>query len=191
MNDVLQGFFTNRSIRRFLSKTRYVLFVGLIVPAAYFMRPELLPAALGISLFGQLIQTWCLASLVKNRELSVRGPYLMVRNPMYLGRFFLILGFVVLFGNPWIVAGYTILYYPYMLYRVKGEEGRLRRVYTDDFEDYCRRVHRFLPSPRRLGDPAVWFFDKEMFLENHGHWNIVLTIIAYAAVYAVNRIWLG
>jgi hypothetical protein len=113
----------------------------------------------------------------------------MVRNPMYLGRFFLILGFVVLLGNAWIVAAYTILYYPYMLYRVKGEEGRLRRAYTEDFEAYCRRVRRFLPSLKPLGDPAVWFFDKQMFLENHAHWNILLTTVAYAAVYTLNRVW--
>jgi hypothetical protein len=31
----------------------------------------------------------------------------------------------------------------------------------------------------------VWFFDRGMFLENHGHWNIVLTLAAYAAIYAL------
>ena len=47
-------------------------------------------------MFGQLIQTWCFASLVKNWQLTERGPYLMCRNPMYIGRYFLILGFVLL-----------------------------------------------------------------------------------------------
>ena len=190
MNDALQDLLTHRALRRFLVKTRFLLALVLIVPLARYMRPEWLPAALGVSLFGQLIQTWCLASLVKNRELSVRGPYLMVRNPMYLGRFFLILGFVLLLGNPWIIAAYVAVYYTYMYLRVKGEERRLRRAYTEDFDAYCRKVRRFLPSFGRLGDRAVWFFDKEMFLENHGHWNILLTILAYAAVYTLHR-WLG
>ena len=43
----------------------------------------------------------------------------------------------------------------------------------------------------RLGDRGVWFFDKGMMLENHGHWNILLTIVAYAAVYGFHRLWLA
>jgi protein-S-isoprenylcysteine O-methyltransferase Ste14 len=189
MNGVLQDLFTNRAIRRFLSRTRHLLALALIVPLARYMHPEWLPAAVGISLFGQIIQAWCFGSLVKNRELSIRGPYLMVRNPMYLGRFFLGLGFVCLLGSPVAIGVYTILYYPYMLYRVKGEERRLRQAYSDEYDRYCLDVRRFLPSPRRLADPGVWFFDKTMFLENHGHWNILLTLAAYVAIYTSHRLW--
>jgi protein-S-isoprenylcysteine O-methyltransferase Ste14 len=186
MNGVVQDLFANKPIRKFLKRTRYLWAVGLAYPLARYMIPELLPIAIGISLLGQLIQGWCFASLVKNRELSIRGPYLLVRNPMYLGRFFLILGFVCLLGSLPAIAVYTVLYYPYMLFRVKREERRLRRIYTEEFERFCREVGRFLPSLRRLGDPAVRFFDMAMFLENNGHWNILLTLAAYAAVYTLH-----
>lgn len=189
MNGVLQGLFANRSLRRMLFRTRYLLALVLILPLGRYMHPEWLPAAVGISLFGQLIQAWCFASLVKNRELSVRGPYVLVRNPMYVGRFFLILGFVCLLDSPLAIAAYAVLYYPYMLYRVKREERRLRRNYPEPFERYCREVRRFLPSLRRLGDPAVRFFDTRMFLDNHGHWNVLLTLAAYLAIYATHRHW--
>jgi hypothetical protein len=190
-NGVLQELFTNRSLRRFLSRTRYLFALALGVPLARYMRLEWLPVAVGISLFGQLIQAWCFASLVKNRELSVRGPYLLARNPMYLGRFFLILGFVCLLGSPLAIVAYAVLYYLYMLYRVKGEERRLRRAYTDEYERYCSEVRRFLPAFGKLGHPDVWFFDAGMFLENNGHWNILLTLVMYAGLYALHRLWLG
>jgi protein-S-isoprenylcysteine O-methyltransferase Ste14 len=186
MGATLQDLFSNRALRKFLYRTRYLLAVLLVVPLARYMDPAWLPAAVGISLFGQLIQAWCFASLVKNLELSVRGPYLLARNPMYLGRFFLILGFVCLIGRPLAIVAYTAVYYLYMVTRVKREERRLRRVFGDEYERYCREVRRFLPSLSRLGDPAVRFFDSEMFLQNHGHWNILLTLAAYAAVYAIH-----
>ena len=41
------------------------------------------------------------ASLTKNSDLAIRGPYAMVRNPMYLGRFFILFGFLMLLGPLW------------------------------------------------------------------------------------------
>lgn len=187
MNDVLQGLFTNQPVRKFLKKTRYLFALALMLPVAYSMRPDRLPVAVGISLVGQLIQGWCFASLVKNKELSVRGPYVLVRNPMYLGRFFLILGFVWLLDSPIAIAVYAALYYPYMHYRVLREERRLRRVHPEEFARYCSEVRRFLPSFSRLGDSRVRFFDSSMFLANNGHWNIVLTLAAFAAAYAIRH----
>ena len=109
-----------KAVRTALFKTRFLLALVLLVPLARYMRPEWGPAALGISLFGQLIQTWCFASLVKNRELSVRGPYKLVRNPMYLGRYFLIFGFVCLLESLVAIVIYTGL--------VPGGLGRAQQL---------------------------------------------------------------
>jgi protein-S-isoprenylcysteine O-methyltransferase Ste14 len=164
-----------------------VLAILLLVPLARWMRPEWLPVGFAVSMAGQAIQTWCFASLVKNRELSIRGPYLLVRNPMYLGRYFLLLGFVLLLGRWQAVAVYTLVYYVYMVNRVRREERRLDRVFGERFRAYCARVRRFLPSFGNLGDRSVWFFDWGMFLENHAHWNLVLTLAAYGALFGIHR----
>ncbi len=189
VNGVIQDLFANKALRTALFRARFLLALVLLVPLARYMHSEWWSAALGTSLFGQVIQTWCFASLVKNRELSVRGPYKLVRNPMYLGRYFLILGFVGLLESLAAIVVYTVMYYLYMFNRVKREERRLRRDYPDEFGKYCSEVNRFLPSFRRLGDPGVWFFDRRMFLENNAHWNILMTILAYAMLYVVHRAW--
>jgi hypothetical protein len=183
VSNTLQDLFQNVAIRRFLFRTRHLLALALLVPLARFMEPEWLPAAFAVSMFGQVIQTWCLSSLVKNLELTVRGPYKMVRNPMYLGRYFLLLGFAMLLGDMWVIAAYTILYYLYMLNRVRREERRLKRNFGADFETYCREVRRFLPNPFRSFDREIWVFEWSLFLENHAHWNILGTIAAYAGLY--------
>jgi protein-S-isoprenylcysteine O-methyltransferase Ste14 len=179
----VQDLFANEVLRRVLYRTRYLLFLFLLVPLALFMKPALLGPALFVSLVGQLIQTWCFASLVKNRELTTRGPYHVVRNPMYLGRFFLILGFVLLPGSLPVLAAFTVLYVVYMVSRVRREERRLARVFGERYGAYCRNVKRFVPSLRRLADPEVWCFDRRAFLENHAHWNIVLTVAAYGILW--------
>ena len=188
MAGTISDLFANEALRNVLFKTRYLLAFVALVPLAYFAHPEWFPAAIAISMAGQLIQTWCFASLVKNRELTVRGPYLLCRNPMYVGRYFLILGFVCLLSNLIAVVVYTLVYYFYMVGRVAREESRLRRYFGEDYAAYCRNVNRFLPSLRNLRDRKVWFFNREMFLENNAHWNIVLTVTAYAAVYGI---WWG
>ena len=186
MSDVLYDIFTNQPIRKLLYRTRYLLALLLVVPVARYMNPAWLPVAIGLSLFGQLIQGWCFASLVKNLELSIRGPYVLVRNPMYLGRYFMILGFVVLLDSPIAIVAYTVLYFPYMLYRVKREEQRLNRYYPEPFQKYCADVRRFWPNWSRLGSPDVRFWDNRMFLDNNGHWNILITLAAYVAVYLLH-----
>jgi protein-S-isoprenylcysteine O-methyltransferase Ste14 len=185
--DSLKDFLANERLRTFLVRTRYLLAVVLLVPLAKAMHPELLPAALLVSLAGQAVQTWCFASLVKNRELTVRGPYVLVRNPMYLGRYFLLLGFVLLLASPLAVAVYTAGYLVYMVDRVSSEERRLRRGYGEAYAAYCKEVRRFLPSFSNLADPRIRFFSRELLVENHAHWNAVLTIAAYAALYGIRQ----
>ncbi len=180
MNAVLNDLFQNETLRNLLYRTRFLLALLLLVPLVRYMHPEWLPLAFAVSMFGQLIQTWCFASLVKNRELTVRGPYRLCRNPMYVGRYFLVLGFVLLLESWIAVAVYTVVYYLYMVHRVKREEARLDRVFGDAYRTYCRDVNRFLPSLRPRPRENVWFFDLGMFLENNAHWNLVLTLAAYA-----------
>ena len=54
-------------------------------------------------MFGEAIQLWCFASLDKGRTLAFNGPYALVRNPMYLGRYFILLGGLMLLGNAWLL----------------------------------------------------------------------------------------
>jgi len=185
MGNAVNDLFNNPALRKGLFKSRFLLAATLLVPVAYYMQPRWLVPALAVSMFGQLIQTWCFASLVKNSELTARGPYLMCRNPMYVGRFFMILGFAMLLGNPWIVGVYTLVYWFYMTHRVNREERRLRGWLGDPYVEYCNKVNRYFPSLRPLADRRLYFFDWKMFLKNNAHWNILGTLIAFGSIYAI------
>jgi protein-S-isoprenylcysteine O-methyltransferase Ste14 len=185
MSNVVNDIFNNPTIRKVLFRGRFVFAAALLVPVAYYMQQRWLLLGLGVSMFGQLIQTWCFASLVKNSELTVRGPYLMCRNPMYVGRYFMILGFGILLWNPWIIGAYTLFYWLYMSARVSREERRLEGFLGEPYLEYRRTVNRYFPSLRPLTDRRLYFFDRGMFLHNNAHWNILATLSAYGLLYVI------
>ncbi len=185
MSNAVNDLFNNSAVRKGLFKGRFVLAAALLVPVAKYMQPQWLVLCLAVSMFGQLIQTWCFASLVKNTELTVRGPYSMCRNPMYVGRYFLILGFAMLLWNPWVIGAYTLVYWLYMTARVSREERRLREWLGAPYVEYCKKVNRYFPSLRPLADRRLYFFDRKMFLDNHAHWNILGTLSAYGLIYVL------
>ena len=70
-----------------------------------------------------------------------RGSYRFVRSPMYLG--VLLLGREILFA--WAVVAWLI----FELSLVTWEEPGLRRRFGESYDDYRRRVRRWLPTRPR------------------------------------------
>jgi len=87
MKSTSTGIFQHPGLRRFLVRMRAPIVVVVLLLLAPFVQREWLAAGFAVSMLGEAIQIWCFASLDKNATLTVRGPYTMVRNPMYLGRF--------------------------------------------------------------------------------------------------------
>ena len=126
-----------------------------------------------VALAGELIQLWCFANLDKNSSICARGPYALVRNPMYLGRYFLVAGVLLLYRSPYLVVVMTLAYGVYMVNRVQREETLLTGIFQDGYRDYCRKVSRFWPALRPApGDPvATWQW--RLFRKNHGMPNLL------------------
>ena len=180
---MLNDLFNHPRLRRIWLKVRYPLALLFLVFLLRYVHADMLLPAFLVSLFGELIQTWSFASLVKNTELTVRGPYVLVRNPMYLGRYFLGLGFVLLFGNLWLIIIYTVVYVLYMVNRVKREEARLVEL-LPGYDDYRRKVHAFLPGPGVYQESPLWYFDWATLQMNHGDRNFIVFLLIYAGIAA-------
>lgn len=184
MLQAINAMFNHAAARKIFLRLRYVLFLGFLVVLAQRTDAALLPLGFFVSLFGEAIQLWSFASLVKNEQLTARGPYVLVRNPMYLGRFFLILGLVLLLDNMYLTAAYVVFYYFYMVNRVQREEQHLTEILGQPYRDYSARVNRFLPDFSKLTDPAVWFFNRKVLFHNNGHWNLLAMLVFYGALYS-------
>jgi protein-S-isoprenylcysteine O-methyltransferase Ste14 len=94
-----------------------------------------------------LWRVWCLVFIggTKDAHLSAIGPYSVVRNPLYVGNFFGIVGFGLALGLPLLALCLAIAFgvlYPAV---VEQEEERLRGLFGKAFEDYCSVVPRWIP----------------------------------------------
>jgi protein-S-isoprenylcysteine O-methyltransferase Ste14 len=78
-----------------------------------------------------------------------RGSYRFVRSPMYLGVLLLVLGQGLLLGREvlfaWAVAAWLI----FTSFLVFYEEPGLRRRFGAEYDDYRRRVRRWVPTRPR------------------------------------------
>jgi len=84
--------------------------------------------------------------------LVTEGVFAHCRNPLYLGNLLVLFGLFVIHGSPWVLLiGGAFFGTAYVLL-VLSEEDYLRSRFGATFDDYCRRVNRFLPSPRGFGE---------------------------------------
>lgn len=79
-----------------------------------------------------------------NRELVTRGPYRFTRNPMYLGLVMITLGIAI-----WVDA-WPMFIAPIALFctanwvHIPFEEAKMRRQFGATYDDYVRRVRRWV-----------------------------------------------
>jgi uncharacterized protein YggT (Ycf19 family) len=175
--------FNNKTLRSVLLRLRYPIFLVFFIILIPQVKPPCFLPGFIVSLFGELIQLWCFASLDKNKTLAIQGPYRLTRNPMYIGRFFLLLGCLLLTGNIWIILVFVVVYYFYMVNRVKREERKLRVLFGETYEQYCRDVNRFVPSFKGVDWRSLPFFKWNLLLENNGHWNLTAVLVCYIVFY--------
>jgi protein-S-isoprenylcysteine O-methyltransferase Ste14 len=180
--DAIHRLFNHRTLRKVLVRSRVLLALAVVACIVWYMDPAWLLPGFLVSMLGEAIQLWCFASLDKGRTLACNGPYAMVRNPMYLGRYFIVAGAVMLLGRWWLVALFTGVYYFYMVNRVKREEEYLRGALGAPYERYLLTVNRFLPSAPLPRNPVA-YWDWKLLSQNHGTTNLVGTLAFWGAVY--------
>ena len=82
------------------------------------------------------------------------GPFQWVRNPLYVGNFFIAFGFSLFSGKLWfvllMVIAFAVQYYFIVLY----EETRLAEVFGEEYLDYQTRVPAWVP--RRIPPLEDW-----------------------------------
>jgi len=186
--ELLNKLFTHAKLRRALEKIRIPLGVALVILLLICGRPEMYIPAVVISLFGELIQMWSSGSLEKNVVLTIRGPYCLVRNPMYLGRFFVILGALLLLKNIYIIVIYVGAFSYYVANRVKREEKHLQEIFGEPYLNYCNQVNRFIPRLGACEKKDTLFFRFRLLVRNNEHLNFLALLAFYIAFYVLSAI---
>jgi protein-S-isoprenylcysteine O-methyltransferase Ste14 len=111
-------------------------------------------ASSGVVVIGTLFTIWSLATLGRCfglfpevRGLVLRGPYRLVRHPVYLGELVSALGLLVAKPHPLVVVffiAFSVLQY----WRTVFEERALAEAYPSQYPAYTSQVPRLVPGWR-------------------------------------------
>jgi protein-S-isoprenylcysteine O-methyltransferase Ste14 len=83
-------------------------------------------------------------------NLVTEGYFRLSRNPLYVGNLLVLLGLFIIHGNPWVILlGSAFFLFAYRAI-VAAEEVYLRGKFGEEYDDYCRRVNRWVPDFRHL-----------------------------------------
>jgi len=77
-------------------------------------------------------------------SLQTTGIYKISRNPMYVGLAIVYLGITCLIGNWWNIILFPLLLLIVQEYIIKREEKYLELEFGQDYEEYTRKVRRWL-----------------------------------------------
>jgi protein-S-isoprenylcysteine O-methyltransferase Ste14 len=142
------------------------------------------------------IRLWAAGHLVKNKVLTVTGPYAYVKNPLYIGTFLGMIGFsFVAMGDPtrsewyfrhfsWIVLGVALLIFVfyYVPYKKKREGSRLHDIFGEAWDHYDHAVPDYFPKftryERAQDRPWSW----AAACENSEQWTPFTVAAGVAAV---------
>ena len=117
-----------------------------------------LNSVLGLALVvgGLALRSWAAGILHKTTELTTSGPYALIRHPLYVGSFMMMVGFCSLIGdreNIWFVLGpFAFMYVVKLLH----EERSLSKKFGARWQEYVRVVPRFVPTRLPTNGFAAW-----------------------------------
>lgn len=168
-------------IGRFLFRYRNGLFplvyLLILVPSPRLVPDWRLALILGVAVAvcGQLVRAYSIGWVYiirggHNRRffaegLVTEGAFAHSRNPLYFGNILIVLGVgIALNSVVFVVLGGGFFLFAYRAI-VAGEEQYLREKFGAEFDRYCERVPRFIPSLAGLG--KTW-------REHHFHWKRLL-----------------
>ncbi len=85
------------------------------------------------------------AHLDPPKQLLITGLYRHVRNPIYLGALLALLGHVAWSGSGLVIAYFLCYVIAFHILIVFFEEPVLRKMFGSEYEEYCRKVPRWIP----------------------------------------------
>jgi protein-S-isoprenylcysteine O-methyltransferase Ste14 len=93
---------------------------------------------------------WSLqARVLEHHELIRRGPYRIVRHPIYTGMFGMLIVSSLACGHWLGLVIASIVYYLGTVMRIRSEEKLLREQFGSEYEEYAREVPAFIPMRLR------------------------------------------
>ncbi|MCD6579747.1 isoprenylcysteine carboxylmethyltransferase family protein [bacterium] len=145
---------------KFLFKLRSYTPLPFILILPFIFNRNLITLTIGILLillgeWIRIISVSFIGSISRTRGNSTgkmidSGPYRLTRNPLYLGNFFIFLGFVLTSTN-WIFIGAgVILFFFQYFFIVKYEETILLKKFGNEYKNYKNSTPAIIPNMSKI-----------------------------------------
>jgi protein-S-isoprenylcysteine O-methyltransferase Ste14 len=142
---MMHGFFTYYFPYQIATRDFLILNTNIL---AYFAIP--------LYIIGTIIIVWCSVDMVKRgfgtpahldppKKLIITGLYRYVRNPIYLGALFVLLGYILWFGSGLMILYFLFFVLAYQILITLIEEPILKNTFGKEYEEYCQKVPRWIP----------------------------------------------
>lgn len=181
-------------MREWIFKMRGGIWTLLFIAIIFMVRgttPEITAVSLAVVALGQLWRCWSAASIglyrgenVKALKLATKGPYALMRNPLYFGNFVIGLGWSLIAGE-WAVVIFTVSFFLlYVVVIIPHEESFLLSKFGNEYEDYRTRVGMFWPVKINVKDITA-SVDWSIVRRSEIH-TIISTVIGTAIIIGVS-----
>lgn len=172
---------SDQGYNRFLGVLRLVALFAVVVALVYFARPTVVSVAAGFVFvaLGETIRFWSSGLLLKTKELMTAGPYRYTRNPLYLGRFLILTGVIIMVNLPnymsliGLILGWAWFLGVYMRRKERVEPARLREEHGEAYDRYFKAVPALFPTmtPYKDFTPAEW--SAARMKRNREYWMVI------------------
>jgi protein-S-isoprenylcysteine O-methyltransferase Ste14 len=152
--------------------------IGLLLVAvcAYFANLDtgFVILGLALALAGQIFRIWAAGFIHKNKQLATTGPYALVRHPLYLGNFLIMIGFTIASANLYVtlaVAVFWLIWYPAA---IAYEDTKLERIFEDEWRAWSKNIRAVIPGRFRFSCLKADGWDTYQSLIRNGELPITL-----------------
>lgn len=152
---------------RYHEASRQGLGLILLLVCAWFATPageSRMLAGFILAAIGQLWRIYAAGVIYKNRKLASTGAYSLVRHPLYLGNFLILVGFAIA-GGHWavmaVVAFFFLFYYPAA---IRYEDHKLEGIFGDEWREWSKNIPGMFPTrfSWQANEDASWDFRQSM-----------------------------
>ena len=132
-----------------------------------FSKPNIFSLITGgiLVMLGEMTRVWAGGHLIRNDEVTTSGPYSYIRDPLYLGRLLLLIGFCLM-GWVWyslalLVIGLIVFFLNYMPRKYRKEMARLEAIFGEEYRQYSMYTRSLVPrlKPYPQARKRPWSFD--------------------------------
>jgi protein-S-isoprenylcysteine O-methyltransferase Ste14 len=152
--------------------------IGLLLVAvcAYFARPgsTLVIIGLAMAAFGQIFRIYAAGFIHKNKRLASTGPYALVRHPLYLGNFLILIGFALAANNLYVWIGVALFFMIWYPAAIAYEDSKLESIFEDEWRAWSKNIRAIIPGKFKRADLKAEGWDTYQSLIRNGELPISL-----------------